>query len=221
MDSADLAFRNKVAYAILANLPTMDVTFELVEHVLRDDVEGDLVECGVYAGGQPAIMSYVCTRYSKRRTIHLFDSFEGIPQAGPMDDESITGLIGKGDGSLRTTGISACSLENVQLNMKKWGVDASSMKYHKGWFQDVLPKTEMGPIALLRLDGDLYESTKVCLKYLYPKVQNGGWVVIDDYALTGCYKAVSEYLASINEKPEIIPIKGGGGPVYWQRHLTE
>ena len=72
-------------------------------------------------------------------------------------------------------------------------------------------------ISILRLDGDLYESTKVCLEYLYPKVTKGGFVIIDDYEnLDGCRKAVHEYLEKHNLHPTIKKVKDGKGPIYWQ-----
>jgi hypothetical protein len=104
----------------------------------------------------------------------------------------------------------------VKENLFHWHLPADLFVFHEGWFQDTIPKVVMGPIALLRLDGDLYESTKVCLEGLYPKVSKGGWVIVDDYALTGCRKAVHEYLDRIGLSPKIIPVEGGGGPVFWQ-----
>jgi O-methyltransferase len=66
------------------------------------------------------------------------------------------------------------------------------------------------------LDGDLYESTKICLEYLFPKIVKGGYLAIDDYALTGCRLAVTEYLEKQNIKLTFTPIEGGGGPVWTQ-----
>ncbi len=209
-------FMKDVGGAALCNTPTLWNTYDLSKKALS--VPGDLVECGVFCGTQPAIMARVLVEAGEiGRRVHLFDSFEGIPESGPNDDRSITDLIGIGKGRLVTTGISACSLENVKGNMKRWELPADLFVYHHGWFQDVLPGTNMGDIALLRLDGDLYESTIVCLRYLYHKVVKGGWIIIDDYALTGCKKAVTEFLATCGAKPDIIPIEGGGGPVYWQK----
>lgn len=218
----DRAFLQLVGQAALCNPPTLVNTWDLTVDLLRRGVPGDLVECGVFAGVQPAAMARVCQLFGdSSRRVHLFDSFAGIPQAGPHDDRTITDCIGvpasESVGALVSTGVSACSVESVQRNMANWGVDAGRLVYHPGWFQHTVPTAGIGPIALLRLDGDLYESTKVCLEHLYPKLSLGGYCVIDDYALTGCRLAVTEYLASIGESPEIITIEGGGGPVYWRR----
>jgi len=218
MEPDDAEFLARVGAAALSTSATIQNTFELALAALDQGVPGDLVECGVFAGSQAAVMARALVRRGDRaRRVHLFDSFAGIPQAGPMDDATITDLIGPGDGSLRTTGVSACPLAQVRKNMAVWGVPEELLIYHEGWFQEVLPKTQMWPIALLRLDGDLYESTRVCLEHLYPRVSVGGYVIIDDWALTGCRKAVREYLSALGESPAIEAVPDGMGVVWWRK----
>lgn len=205
----------------LCNPPTLLNTVLLAERAIRDEVPGDMAECGVYAGAQPALMADAMMRLEPdgARRVHLFDSFAGIPEAGPRDDESITGCIGPSKlGRLISSGVSVCTLENVRRNMNIWGIDPARLVYYKGWFQETVPAAvgAITKLAVLRLDGDLYESTAVCLKYLHPLVQPGGWVIIDDYALTGCHRAVDEYHKEQGLRPEIFTIDGGGGPVYYQ-----
>lgn len=210
-------FMKAVGGAALCNTPTLWNTYNMARAALA--VPGDFVECGVFCGTQPAIMARVLMESGAEilgRKVHLFDSFQGIPQAGPNDDESITALIGKGDGSLVTTGIDICPANIVRRNLDNWGLPGGIFVFHEGWFQETVPKVGILPIALLRLDGDLYESTKVCLEGLYPRVSKGGWIIVDDYALTGCKKAVHEYLDKMNLRPSILTVEGGGGPVYWQ-----
>lgn len=194
-------FIDKVRMSILGRERTVWNTLELCLDLFKNNVEGCLVECGVYAGGHPAVMAYAADQAGENRAVHLFDSFCGIPVGGPRDHEDITAAVGKGDGSLVSSGESACSLEQVQRRLKSWGFDPNRFHYHKGWFQDTLPGIDIGKIALLRLDGDLYESTKVCLENLYPSVSVGGYVIIDDWNLQGCREAVFEYLGKIGEKP--------------------
>jgi hypothetical protein len=181
---------NKYAELALSTRETVYNTYELA--LKCKDIEGDFVECGVFAGSQLAAM-----RLADPRTIHAFDSFEGIPAAGVED----------GDEGKQIEFKSACSLELVKEYMDMWGIEG--IVYHKGWFKDTVPEYE-GKIALLRLDGDLYSSTKVCLEYLYPKLAKGGYLIIDDYQLPGCKKAVDEYLG----KQEWNDI---GGPVWLKR----
>lgn len=184
-------------------------TFLMAEHLIKNNVIGDFVECGVAAGAQVGSMSLAVKVHGDKRLIHLFDSFEGIPLAGPHDRHQPglnTFLVDVNlpiEERLRTSGVSIGTAESVRNHLKIWGFNPDDYKFHKGWFQHVLPDTTIGPIALLRLDGDLYESTKVCLEYLYPKVVKGGIVIIDDYALLGCREAVDEYLESNNLKPLI------------------
>ena len=195
-------------------------SYLLAQACCHKNIEGDFVECGVFAGTQIAAMALANQQNGMKKKIHLFDSFEGIPQAGPNDDETITSCIGKGDGKglLVTTGVSVCSIKAVQGHMREWGINSNQLLYYIGWFQDTVPLAvkKIKKIAILRLDGDLYESTKVCLEYLHPLVLKNGYVIIDDYALTGCRKAVDEYHLQIGIEPEIVKIESGGGPVWYK-----
>jgi hypothetical protein len=87
----------------------------------------------------------------------------------------------------------------------------------KGWFNESLPlfKESIGDIAVLRLDGDWYESTKCCLDNLYDNVVNGGWVIIDDYQLAGCKQAVDEYIT--NHSLNINMTHDANGRAYWSK----
>lgn len=224
IDPAVKSKLDQFAQAAYSTLPTLYMSYELSVECIKNNIPGDFVECGVAAGSQVAAMAYACQVFNIEKKVHLFDSFEGIPLAGIHDTEQ-PGIVGPiqhdvnvpSEALLISSGITVQSLENVQLNMSRWGISPHRLVYHKGWFQHTLPHVadKIGAISLLRLDGDLYESTKVCLEYLYPKVSKGGYVVIDDFALAGCKKAVLEYLAEHDLHPTIIPIVDGLGPVYW------
>jgi O-methyltransferase len=149
----------------------------------------------VFAGSQAAAMARAVMESGQRRLVHLFDSFQGIPQAGPRDPEFLE--------AKHKPGLSTCSIEQVQQHMAEWAIDPSILRYHPGWFEDTLPG-DVGAIAVLRLDADLYESTKVAMERLYPKLSVGGWCIIDDFGLQGCREAVMEILTP--------------GPIYFQRH---
>ena len=170
------------------------------KYIADAKVPGVVVECGVANGAQVGMMSRALKDANDPRRFHLFDSFEGMPMAGPTDTQQPgIGLIQHDVNAplkerLKPSGISACSADQVKANLRKWGC-FGEYSYHRGWFQDTVPHFHtLLPIALLRLDGDLYESTMVCLEHLYPLVAPGGLVVIDDYALAGCATAVNEYL---------------------------
>lgn len=174
-------------------------------------LHGDFVECGAWKGGSVALMALAnMEQGAARRDIHLFDSFTDICEP----DQAVDGARairevkawGKGGGVggklTPVTGFydvvgGAGTLEgNKQLLETLVGYPRERLHYHAGWFQDTLPKDAplIRDIAILRLDGDWYASTKICLEHLYDKVVNGGFVIIDDYgAYEGCRKAVDEF----------------------------
>ncbi len=168
----------------LTHHDSVAATFQMAEDVIRRGVPGDMVECGVYAGAQCAVMAKAIMLSGGGRRVHLFDSFEGMPQCGREDLEFIR--------CNKKPREAAYSIEGVKRNMYDWQIPDDMLVYHHGWFSDTVPKCETGPISLLRLDGDLYESTQVCMKYLYPRVSMGGWIIVDDYHLSGCEKAIRE-----------------------------
>jgi hypothetical protein len=116
----------------------------------------------------------------------------------------------KASGSLKPIGHFVGPMESVrEVLFGKVGIDEQQVRLRKGWFQKTLPlaKSEVGAIALLRLDGDWYESTMVCLENLYDNVVPGGYVVIDDYGRwEGCRKAVDEFLAKRGLSVKLVPV---------------
>lgn len=171
-------------------------------------LEGSYVECGTWKGGAVGLMALANLQHgTKRRHLHLFDSFEGIPEPDEtIDGERATEFARSAGGgakgklvALENTYEAVGTLEaNRELLEQIVGYDTDYLHYHKGWFQDTLPKEadEVGAIAILRLDGDWYSSTKVCLEHLYDKVVRGGFVILDDYGwYEGSKKAVDEFMA--------------------------
>jgi hypothetical protein len=208
----------KVGPLCLSTRATRNASFALARYVARNDIPGDIVECGVFAGGQVAAMAVGAD--CGRRRIHLFDSFEGIPHAGPRDSDNIDNSLfnhGK-DGALITSGISSCSAARVLKYLAGLDVDLGLLRFWPGWFQFTVPLAaeHIGAISLLRLDGDLYESTKACFPLL-DLVSDGGIVIVDDFALRGCREAIEEYRASRHVTAPIIAVPEGGGPVFWIR----
>lgn len=199
---------------------TLYSTWCLTEHVLDRKVPGDLVECGVFAGAQVAIMAKVLMRRgAKDRVVHALDSFQGIPHAGEHDVSDIDHALFKHgrDGALVSSGISVCTRGQVDAHLKEWGIDASLVRFHEGWFQNTLPLCGIGDIAFLRLDADLYESTLCCMRNLYDRVSKGGVVFADDWKMNGCKQAVFDYMAQTGtHMPDPVEVPGGGGPVFWE-----
>lgn len=165
-------------------------------------VEGDLVECGTWRGGMSAAMAWaVPGRHSV-----LFDSFEGVPDAKPIDGATALHW------SANERDYDNCTAE------ERWAVEAmdrvkqSDREIIKGWFEDTVPvwAKRQRPIAVLRLDGDWYDSTMICLEHLWPLVAPGGLVIIDDYyTWDGCSRAVHDYLSRTQASERIERTKHG------------
>jgi len=181
--------------------------YEQAVYCERAGIAGSFVECGTWKGGAVGLMALANLKQGKAlRHIHLFDSFEGIPEP----DEKVDGAKavlevqhagGGTNGALRPVSGLYESVGTLQANRDLLehivGYDPDFLHYHRGWFQDTLPSDadEIGSIAILRLDGDWYASTKVCLEHLFDKVVSGGFVIVDDYGrYEGCRKAVDEFL---------------------------
>jgi O-methyltransferase len=175
---------------------TIELSYQFAKQMVDENIEGCFVECGVAAGNNLAAMCL-----AGRKGIG-FDSFEGIPWAGEHDDIQ-PGMDSKTENTgLSSSRISSHSLDDVQANTKLWGI--TNYELVKGWFQDTIPEYETGPISVLRLDGDLYESTLVPLLYLYPKLSIGGILIIDDWNLSGCQKAFFDYFLNPKTQKENI-----------------
>jgi O-methyltransferase len=175
-----------------------------VRYLDRNQIPGALVECGTWRGGAVGMMGLAHLASSRQpvRRLHLFDSFEGLPQpqADKDGDYAVEFVGGNASGALVTTGLLACSVDvPKKLLSERLRYPETLVLYHIGWFQETLPRdaASIAKIALLRLDGDWYESTRVCLEYLYPKVVKNGVIVIDDYGYwSGCRRAVDEFISS-------------------------
>jgi hypothetical protein len=200
---------------------TVEHSYQTVKNILENSINGDLVECGVAMGSQIAAFQLALVEANAlHRSIWAFDSFEGIPLAGEFDTEQAgIGEIKHDkyapiEERLVSSGVTAHSLESVKYNFTdRWNLPITNINFVKGWFQHTIEPTadSIDNIAVLRLDGDLHESTLICLQHLYPKVVKGGVVIIDDYALTGCRVAVEQYFKSIKKAlPKMDLIDGQG-----------
>jgi O-methyltransferase len=183
-----------------------------VERALEAGVPGDFVETGVWRGGASIMMRAVLAAYGVRdRRVWLADSFRGLP---PPDTQTYPQDAGD---MLHSYDDLAISLETVRKNFETYDLLDEQVAFLPGWFRDTLPQAPIDRIALLRLDGDMYESTIVALRALYPKVSPGGYVIVDDYgAIPTCAEAVHDYRAeaAITETMERIDWTG----VYWRKN---
>jgi O-methyltransferase len=194
------------------NYASLSQAYELTTSAERDSLPGSIVECGVWRGGCAAVMAAVAARSKSHRKIWLFDSFEGMPEGTKEDVGEEAKWLSRSmmNGNLAPVGTNVAPVDDVKtLFFKKLRLQEDTVKIVKGWFQNTLPKykNEIGSIAILRIDADWYESTKVCLEHLYDNVVSGGYVIIDDYGYyPGCKKAVDEFIAARNLDVNVIPV---------------
>ncbi|SPM43091.1 macrocin O-methyltransferase, partial [Mycobacterium numidiamassiliense] len=188
---------------------------ECVETVLAEDVPGDLVECGVWRGGASILMRAVLAAYGdKTRSVWLADSFEGVPPPD-ADNYKADKLPWHNMGLHRFAPVLAVSEAQVRANFERYGLLDEQVRFLPGWFKDTLHDAPIDQIAVLRLDGDLYESTIQGLDGLYPRLSTGGFCIIDDYNLPYCRQAVSDYREKHGITAEIVEIDGSG--VFWRK----
>ena len=183
----------------------------LAQRVIDEGVPGDLVETGVWRGGCCILMRAVLAANGIRdRKVYAIDSFAGLPPPRPHLFPQDEGL------NLHLHAELAVPLESVKANFARYGLLDEQVVFLKGLFQDTLPSLKAGPFALIRLDGDLYESTHVALDALYPKLSPGGFIVVDDYgAVAAVREAVGDYRTRMAIETPMHAIDWTG--VWWQR----
>ena len=182
-----------------------------VETVIREGVEGDLIEAGVWRGGACILMRAILAAYGvEDRKVYVADSFAGVPKPNPEKFPA-----DKSD-QLHIQRYLAVTQEEVENNFRKYGLLDDSVVFLKGWFKDSLPTAPIHRLAVLRADGDMYESTTQILTYLYPKLCVGGYCIIDDYgAGLGCRQATDDYRRQQRVTEPLQWIDWGG--VFWRR----
>jgi Macrocin-O-methyltransferase (TylF) len=182
-----------------------------VEDVLARKVPGDLMETGVWRGGAAILMRAILkVNGVTDRRVWCADSFEGLPPPDPAKYPMDANLTFNEFKEL------AVSLEEVQTNFRRYNLLDEQVRFLKGWFRDTLPRAPVERLAVLRLDGDLYESTMDALTALYPKVSRGGYVIVDDYNdIPACRQAVQDYWQRNGIREEIVPIDWSG--VFWMK----
>jgi len=181
------------------------------QEVIKNNIPGDFIETGVWRGGSVIFMAALLKDSNiTNRTVWVADSFEGLPK--PNAEKYV---LDKGDMHYMWKEL-AIPLEQVKNNFRKYDLLGDNVKFLKGWFKDTLPTAPIEKLAILRLDGDLYESTMDGLVNLYPKVSKGGFIIIDDWgALDMCKQAVIDYRNQNNITDEIITIDNSS--VYWKK----
>jgi len=178
--------------------------------IIRNNIPGDFIETGVWRGGATIFMKALLKSANiEDRIVWVADSFEGLPRPNKKYQADK-------DSTFHSWTELAVSLESVKNNFNKYGLLDENVIFLKGWFKDTLPVAPITNVALLRLDGDMYESTWDALINLYPKLSVGGYILIDDYnSVSNCKKAVDDYRKQNNITEEIQKADWSG--VFWKK----
>jgi hypothetical protein len=182
-----------------------------VERVLADEIPGDLAEAGVWRGGTCILMRALLALYQVTdRRVWVIDSFDGFPPQAVQE--------GFGHAEQRAL---AVTRRQVQHNFELYGMLDAQVQFLEGYFADTLPTARVGPLAVLRMDGDLFSSTTDVLVNLYPKLSPGGYVIIDDWQLPA-RQATEAYRETHQISEPVLPVEGslhGGQPVsaFWRK----
>jgi len=180
-----------------------------VETVLRERVDGDLIETGIWRGGACILMRAILAAHGVQdRKVFVADSFEGLPKPDPRFP------VDKGDTRHKSRYL-AVTQAQVEDNFARFGLLDHQVVFLKGWFRDTLPTAPIHKLAVLRLDGDMYGSTMDALESLYPKLSQGGFCIVDDYAIRGCRQAVEDYRMQNEIRAELHEIDWTGR--YWRK----
>jgi hypothetical protein len=177
--------------------------------VVADGVPGDLIETGVWRGGATIFMrGFLAAHGIVDRTVWVADSFAGFPSPRLPQDQAL-------DFSRDRAG-ETIGLEAVQELFQRYGLLDAQVRFLVGWFRDTLPSAPIDRLAVLRLDGDLYESTMDALDALYPKLSRGGYTIVDDYfSCPPCGEATRDYRGRHGIVDDIVPIDAQS--VFWRK----
>jgi O-methyltransferase len=186
--------------------------------VIERGVPGDVIETGVWRGGATIFMRAVLKAYADTgRIVWVADSFEGLPEPDaerfPIEAQAHQGPVMK-----KAFKHFAAGLDEVKRNFKAYGLLDDQVRFVKGWFKDTLPSAPIKALAVMRLDGDYYESTMDALINLYDRLSIGGYAIIDDYGedtWTYCRRAVDDFRRDrgIEDPLRMVDAKC----FYWQR----
>lgn len=180
----------------------------IIQDIIQKNVDGNLIETGVWKGGACMFMKYMLTQLNSNKKVYVADSFQGLPKPNPEKYIKDLGDIH------HTYHFLAIEEDQVKQNFKKFNLLDENVIFLKGWFSETLPKLD-DKFCLLRLDGDMYESTMDALSNLYDKLSTGGYIIIDDYSFPSCAAAVTDFRSKnkINEPIHWID----NSAVYWKK----
>jgi O-methyltransferase len=199
----------------MIGLKRLDNVQFCVETAIKDGIPGDLVETGVWRGGACIFMRAILKAYGDTtRIVWVADSFIGLPPPNVAAYHADAG-----DVHHTYSDFLGVSRQDVEENFRRYNLLDGQVRFLEGWFKDTLPKAPIDRLAVLRLDGDMYESTIQTLETLYDKLSCGGFIIIDDYHLGPCKRAVTDFRSRKHINDAIIGIDGKG--VFWRKSHGE
>lgn len=197
----------KVLPYTLTNYERLYALIEAVRYVVRNNIAGCFVECGVYKGGSMMAMALSLLSEGVRdRDLFLFDTYEGMPKPGERDIDAWGGAASKTFKEKRISDTSStwanASLESVKKAMSMTGYPMERIHFVKGMVEDTIPSSAPDVLSLLRLDTDFYQSTLHEMTNLYPRLSAGGVLIVDDYGhFSGAREAIDEYFSAHHMSP--------------------
>jgi O-methyltransferase len=184
----DIFFNTGSAYTLVSK-DRCYVLYILAKQALA--LGGDFWECGVYKGGTAMMLSQLLNTCQNTKQLHLFDTFEGMPETNSQND-----LHRKGD-------FSDTHYEDVVKRVNQ----SLNIRFHKGYIPDTFKGLEQSQIAFAHIDVDIHKSIIDCCEFIYPKMTSGGFMIFDDYGFPSCpgaRKAVDTFFSDKKEYPLIL-----------------
>jgi O-methyltransferase len=213
----DIEKLNFIAGSLYSTKETQMNSYDMGKYVVENNIDGDIIECGVAMAGNFAsmILGAISIPNGQKRKFWGFDSFQGIQLAGKKDTQQAgIGNITHNtnvpyESLLVSSGITSHSKQQVINNLSSWGLIQNNIELVEGWVQNTIPvvNDRINKISILRLDMDVYHPTKFTLDYWWEKISKGGVIIIDDWALDGVRTACYEFFEEKKIYPEIHTVK--------------
>jgi len=197
-----LALYERCAPATMTSVERMYALYQALRHVHAADIEGDVVECGVWRGGSSMLAALTLDSLGDReRSLWLYDTFAGMPPPSEVDrsiDGERAAALLERPGTAGEGTRAAAGLDEVKANLAATGYPNDRLQFVEGMVEDTIPAVAPERISVLRLDTDWYESTRHELEHLWPRLSPGGVLIVDDYGhWQGARQAVDEFLATV------------------------
>ncbi|WP_323834980.1 TylF/MycF/NovP-related O-methyltransferase [Photorhabdus africana] len=197
--------------------PGIDNVISCCECVINENVPGGFMEIGTLRGGISILMNGIITAHGDSRQVFVVDSFQGLPDVSENDSLFDKEIWSYYSNQLKNYMFDCkCSLEEVKSNFSTYDLLTENVKFISGWVQDTL-KDFSETLSIIRLDVDWYEATKCSLEQIYKNLSPNGFIIIDDYNLVGCKKAVDEFRDNYSIQDEIVIVDATAGIIYWRK----